>query len=93
MGASARRAWDVHVIDVLDADPWGGATVCVYDPENDQHTDVRVSYAPENGVEITCTCPLQRYGSRIAVFVERDSEVCELVAARVREAVDSYDPR
>lgn len=94
MGAErARRAWDVHVIEV-DSDERGRATVSVYDPLTDESFDVAVSYVPDGElIELVGLNPAAHYGVRIAHFVETDREVRELVAARFRDAVRSYDPR
>lgn len=87
------RDWDVTLVDVSDADAFGRCTVSVYDRPNESHLDVPVNYAPDNGVEIAAASPLHRYGFRVCRFVERDAEICELVAARVREAIKAHDPR
>lgn len=84
---------DVTLVDVTDADAFGRCTVSVYDVPNEAHLDVPVDYRPNDGVEIAAVNPLHRYGFRVCRFVERDAEVCELVAARVREAIKAYDPR
>lgn len=84
---------EVTLIDVTSADAYGRCTVSVYDVANDNHLDVPVDYWPDDGVEIAALNPLHRYGYRVCRFVERDDEVCELVAARVRDAIKAHDPR
>lgn len=85
---------DVQLVDVSAADQCGRCVVSVYDEPDNKAYDVRVCYLPDvDVVEIEATCPWERHGFRVCIFVEGDTEVRDTVAARVREAARDYDPR
>lgn len=92
MGERAAAA-AVQLIDVYGADECGRCTVSVHDAIADRVHEIRVEYGPETGVSILHARPAELYGLRVQLFVEGDREIHTLVAARVREAVEAYDPR